>query len=140
MSIARLYEERFGYRSGETPIEDTLSNVQIAHSAICNLADIMIDAKKEAHYGDDHIYALCRAQTAILAMLGAELDAAASLAAKLRFEGRQAERPAPAEPSDKAGADRQRNGGGLSAVVDRIQRPAPSGLASPPVDRVGAST
>ncbi|CAN5881168.1 hypothetical protein BH11PSE6_BH11PSE6_03740 [soil metagenome] len=126
MSALDFYNERFSRSCVDYDVNDAMSQIDIAHTDVARLLDLIIEIGDAAHFDQEHLYAACRSAMARLAEVERDLTVVNEFCAKARFEERaresaQAAEPEPADEGRASGVRPRVREGGLSASFEQAR-------------------
>lgn len=106
MSALDFYNSRFSRISDDADVSDAALQIDMAHTDVAHLLDVIIDIGEAAHFDQDHLYAACRSAMARLAEVERDLNIVSAFCAKARRQERACESddtPTPAPAADIRG-------------------------------------
>lgn len=117
MSAKEIYDKRFGRRI-DSNINDATAEIDVAHTDIMSLLDVIIEIGEADHFDQDHLYATARSAMARLAEVEGVLREVDTFCAKALSHQRVRGDAEAEKPSDDTPV---RAAGGLSASIERVR-------------------
>jgi hypothetical protein len=82
MPALAIYRKRFSTVIADNDINSTAAAIDIAHTDVMHLLDLIIESAEARHFNDEHVYAAARAAMARLAEVEVNLEAVMAFCAQ----------------------------------------------------------